>query len=420
MKSIILIIGLFTVVGICMFCPLTGLGQYMMDEQSQIKGGFNADYIIQFTEQHGKSRLRIFASVVYDDMQFLKEDNKFRAEYRITFTVMDSAGVFVSSNRIDRTVLLEEYLLTNSREEYDWVDTEFELAPGKYKVMLELMDKDSRETKRLEEKIVINDLSVKELAILGPILLDTIIVDEVGGIKLRPGLSGEIFDGQKPIWVYFEVYSAKYPVELNIKYNVIDSDGKERISGDFTRLVETEVLRYKFRLDIDEFPFDNYQLVLIVSRDKESARQTKHFRIHWPELPPIIQDLETAIEQLIYIASEREIARLKENYLGRRLEMFLKFWSEWGKDEAESYKLMEEYFWRIREAETAFSEGGWRSDRGHVYVIYGPPSEIDRHPYDLYSKAYEIWYYYENNIRFIFVDEGGFGDYRLQSPLWQN
>ena len=46
------------------------------------------------------------------------------------------------------------------------------------------------------------------------------------------------------------------------------------------------------------------------------------------------------------------------------------------------------------------------------------PNNIERHPFDIDAKPYEIWTYYEQNREFVFVDATGFGDYRLQNPMW--
>jgi hypothetical protein len=55
---------------------------------------------------------------------------------------------------------------------------------------------------------------------------------------------------------------------------------------------------------------------------------------------------------------------------------------------------------------------------GMVYVIFGEPSNIERHPYDMDQKPYEIWDYYDINRQFVFLDNTGFGDYRLITPIW--
>jgi len=388
--------------------------------EAQFSSGFNTDYIVLFTDEAGKRRLRVFANVLYDDLQFLKENDKFKANYRVTFSLLDDKGNYITSDRIDREIVTEDYYATNSRTQYDWVEANFDLSPGNYKLILELLDKDSRSINRVEKEIKVSSFKDEDILITGPILLDTVIVDENHNVSLKPSVSGAVFSGEESIWVYFEVMCREYPADLAISYHLIDSKGSERLTGDFNRHIEAPVLKDKFRLELKEFDFDDYQLVLKVTQGKKQASKTKKFRIHWPELPPTIHDLDKAIEQLTYIATEREITKLQEDYEGRRLEMFLDYWRKWSKTEAESFKLMEEYYRRIWESNQYFSEGGWKCDRGHVYVIYGPPGEVERHPYDLYSKAYEIWYYLEDNRQFIFVDEGGFGDYRLRSPLWRN
>lgn len=55
---------------------------------------------------------------------------------------------------------------------------------------------------------------------------------------------------------------------------------------------------------------------------------------------------------------------------------------------------------------------GWMTDRGRVYVIYGPPDDIDAVNFQGEQVPYEIWYYYgRGNERFVFADLSGTGDY---------
>ncbi|NOQ21073.1 MAG: GWxTD domain-containing protein [Candidatus Aegiribacteria sp.] len=54
----------------------------------------------------------------------------------------------------------------------------------------------------------------------------------------------------------------------------------------------------------------------------------------------------------------------------------------------------------------------WRTDRGRVYVIYGPPDDIESVLFRGGQVPYEIWYYYEGgNESFVFADRSGTGDY---------
>ena len=54
----------------------------------------------------------------------------------------------------------------------------------------------------------------------------------------------------------------------------------------------------------------------------------------------------------------------------------------------------------------------WRTDRGRVYVIYGPPDDIESELFQGEHVPYEIWYYYGGgNDSFVFADRSGTGDY---------
>ncbi len=55
---------------------------------------------------------------------------------------------------------------------------------------------------------------------------------------------------------------------------------------------------------------------------------------------------------------------------------------------------------------------------GMVYILYGTPNDIERHPFNISRKPYEVWYYYDLNRNFVFQDDNGFGDYRLVTPLF--
>ena len=54
----------------------------------------------------------------------------------------------------------------------------------------------------------------------------------------------------------------------------------------------------------------------------------------------------------------------------------------------------------------------WRTDRGRVYVIYGPPDDIESELFQGEHVPYETWYYYGGgNDSFVFADRRGTGDY---------
>jgi GWxTD domain-containing protein len=81
----------------------------------------------------------------------------------------------------------------------------------------------------------------------------------------------------------------------------------------------------------------------------------------------------------------------------------------------------EEHYRRIAYANDRFpwTGPGWKTDRGRVYITFGPPREIESHPRGTNSTPpYEEWKYpyiegVGSNIIWKFVDSAGTGEYRL-------
>ena len=56
----------------------------------------------------------------------------------------------------------------------------------------------------------------------------------------------------------------------------------------------------------------------------------------------------------------------------------------------------------------------WQLDYYQLILIkFGFPDDVERHPFDINSVPYEIWRYYTLQRIFVFVDQTGFGDYRI-------
>jgi GWxTD domain-containing protein len=100
-------------------------------------------------------------------------------------------------------------------------------------------------------------------------------------------------------------------------------------------------------------------------------------------------------------------------------------------------EFKEEHYRRIAYANEHFSDAlglpGWKTDRGRIYITFGPPDEIDSHPSggtykrpseegggETVTYPFEQWRYryidgVGNNIMIEFVDPKGTGEYRMTS-----
>jgi GWxTD domain-containing protein len=136
-----------------------------------------------------------------------------------------------------------------------------------------------------------------------------------------------------------------------------------------------------------------------------------------------VNDLDLAITQLRYIARDEELTSLEEaQTTEEKQDVFMEFWKKRDPNpNTPRNERMEEYYRRVAYADKEFSHHleGWRTDMGMVFIIFGRPDDVDRHPFDVNEKPYEIWRYYGINYEFVFIDQSGFGDYRLITPIWE-
>ena len=81
----------------------------------------------------------------------------------------------------------------------------------------------------------------------------------------------------------------------------------------------------------------------------------------------------------------------------------------------------EEHYRRIAYANKRFASGiaGWKTDRGRIYIIYGPPDEIESQPSKTQTSfAHEDWAYHHiegigDRVLLTFEDRAGKGNYTL-------
>ncbi len=105
---------------------------------------------------------------------------------------------------------------------------------------------------------------------------------------------------------------------------------------------------------------------------------------------PRMTMLNEMLGPLVYLATEkeyREITAAKTEEEKRK--EFEKFWLHLGQTAERAANLIKQYYTRIEEANLFYSayKEGWKTDRGMVYVIFGPPGQIG------WGNRQEVWSY---------------------------
>jgi GWxTD domain-containing protein len=140
-------------------------------------------------------------------------------------------------------------------------------------------------------------------------------------------------------------------------------------------------------------------------------------------------------EDVRWIITDQEMQAFKHLGNDEERDQFIEnFWLRRNPNpDSPENEYREEHYARIAYANEHFAAGkpGWRTDRGHIYIAYGKPDNIDSHPsggsYDRPMEEgggntstfpFEIWHYrylqgIGDNIDIEFVDTCMCGDYHM-------
>ena len=135
-------------------------------------------------------------------------------------------------------------------------------------------------------------------------------------------------------------------------------------------------------------------------------------------------------ENVAYIISDEEKAAFERlNTDEERLEFVTQFWERRDPTPGTPQnEFKDEYYRRVAYANQHYAVGeptnkaGWQTARGRIYILFGPPDEIDSHPNgNGTGVAFEDWLYlhlagFHQPTPFHFVEAGGTKEYELVRP----
>jgi len=367
------------------------------------------------------TRLDVFIQVPYSSIQFVRGDNGFIGKYSVTVSIFDSnKDKLISEKTWNEKVDVKDYNETRSKDLYSLNLRSFYLQPDDYFIRSSVSNEESSNEAPIEEMIKVRNL-YSNISV-SDIMLISKKSEEAGKSKIIPNVSGNVATQKDGLPLFFEIYS---DTVRNLKIEYIIKDKKKDQIYDETENKDVDSGRtqifYTIRDSSFSLGFYNLEVKIKDANDNVVASVEKPFFSRWIGIPSSVTDLDKAIDQLIYIASTDEIDHIKDAKTNdEKLKRYMAFWKKQDPTpETEQNEIFDEYYGRIAYANAHFSHyiEGWKTDRGMVFILLGPPDNVDRHPFDLDAKPYEVWEYYNLNRSFVFVDYTGFGDYRLTTPL---
>lgn len=263
------------------------------------------------------------------------------------------------------------------------------------------------------------------------------------GYDFVPYVSSYYPDEKKELTFYTEVYNTDKKLGVGEKYVVntyIESaDYNKPLDTHFkTKVYTTQPVGVVFTsFDISKLPSGNYYLTVDVRDKKNNSvgfrklffQRSSGFTPTVAEATSLLanagNDFEAYLKSLKpdtlkeYIRSLRPIASpMEQTFIDNQLKKadstmmrnyFKNFWET--NKPGEAFKGWADYMVQVRIAQREFGTAirkGYMTDRGRVFLQYGPPNNRTASPREPSAYPYEVWHYYrigtQNNRRFIFYN----------------
>jgi GWxTD domain-containing protein len=394
-----------------------------------VTGLFSMD-AIAFAGSESGCRLDVFVLVGYDALSFVKRDEVYDASYELTLTLTDSAGTLVNEKSWTEQIDGVAFDQSISSTAFRISQRMFQVRPGEYHLTATMLDRESKLARRIEARIPVTDFSAGRFA-LSDILLLARVSQKGETRSIAPNVSSNVGEIPDAFQFYLEAYNRDSLDSVRLVSTVLNEKKSAVLQVDTTVPLRPgkneEILRIPhgtlslgdYRLHVRAFPPGKGD----IPDTGYLAATNRAIVVRWRGMPRSLKDLDEAIEQVRYIAKDDEEKVLEgAKTPEEKQKTFLEFWKKRDPNPSTPRnEKMEEYYQRVDYANKHFGhyQAGWRTDMGMVYLIFGPPSNVERHPFDIDSKPYEIWTYYDLSYSFVFLDDTGFGDYRLITPLWE-
>ena len=287
------------------------------------------------------------------------------------------------------------------------------------------------------------------------------------GYEIIPNAAAVFGESAPIVYYYFEAYNISKKIagdKYKVVCKIVNSNGKEvegtgktfrtkRKTGETAIEMGTKI--------ISKLPSGTYSLVFGLADidEKIVMKNRKTLYIYNPSIPvekneqltmadvgdkSFIdlyrqgeKELDLEFKKMIYLIDKEQKDFYKKLKLPKAKADYIKeIWINTAAKQnivGSVYRFI--YLKRINEANVKFKsvfKEGWKSDRGRVYILYGPPYEVERFPNSTQTIPYEIWTYSsihgQGGVIFIFSDRTGFKKYEqihstligeLQEPDWQ-
>jgi GWxTD domain-containing protein len=365
-------------------------------------------------------RILAFLSVPNHVLQFLKIKDGFEAEYEATISLKRKKGNLVGRRNWSNKLKTIDYLESTSKEILTIHQVEFKVVPGDYVISAELLDGDSKNSGVREKELKYSEHK-GDLALYTPFFLDYLsgnwglddneipMFQNIMGAKVTRAsffVSGKIKPGPYTLEVTVLGSKKKELWKKSFESNSKDEYFHQRI------IIPDKIAKQGLRKKVD----------IVLIQGNERKKESVILSLSKIGISSSISNIDQAVENMRYILHDDEWKKLSKSKNTDKETLFLEYWeSRDPTPETSDNEVMNEYFSRVSYSNNNFKSylPGWKTDMGMIYILFGPPDDLEVYN-DPLSRIYsQRWHYYRINKYFDFIDENGFGDHRLSTPFFR-
>ncbi|GAC1318391.1 MAG: hypothetical protein NVSMB22_00060 [Chloroflexota bacterium] len=349
-------------------------------------------------------------------LTFVRDSDRYRATYSVTIDVKDT-GRPVRTLEVRDVVRIPTFRETVRPDESIIFQQYFNLTPGVHRLTLAVRDGEGMRSSTRDVTVTVP--RVQEGNIATPVSVyegrSRNTVDSFPHLVPNPR-STVVFGRDSIAALYLEAYGGVSP-RAQLRFAVHDGASRAVVYSDTTSLTRNGGL-YSGILSL---PVSRMAVGLatisIWRSDYRDTTTTPVFVSFGENLP--VASFEEMLNYLRYFTTPERLRSLRDTAPEYRSAA----WSEFLRQtdpviSTPEHEGLRDYFGRLQRANERFREEGipgWQTERGAVFITLGEPDQVfEQQRSDATQRGrVQVWEYSQFRVQLMFVDQTGFGRWRL-------
>jgi GWxTD domain-containing protein len=392
----------FGILGVLAACPAC----FGWDVDTGTPGPSEGDIIfyvdvVTFYDGPGRNLEEIYCVVPNEQIKFVETGGALRGQLKYSVTVADSSGKQIESTDKDVEVGAATSDDAASRNVVQVLQSKVIVTPGKYSIAVALKDTNARkknimsyllrryntgvaklsvDSKRFDE----GRLAISDIEFARGVRRTTNGSFEKSGYEIIPNAQRQFGRLLPEMAVFFEVYDlrpAAEPESLTATYSILTKDGNAVFRNQMPLAVHGSKFAATALFDLASLSGGGYALDLSIE-DRSGAvlaSSSRRFDVVWSLLSWGKYEDER-VGDLAFVLTEREMRDFRQLSPGEQEKFLIGFWKKIDPTPATvDNEALDEHYRRVQYADEHFGTAtvrGALTDRGKIYIKYGPPDDI--------------------------------------------